>query len=428
MAVTHRGFFDAPLAEIDPAMGDIVARELARQQTHIELIASENLASRAVMQAQGSVLTNKTVEGYPGKRYHGGAAVVDEMERLGIARARELFGCAYANLQPHSGSQANQTVLHTLLEPGDRILSMDLSAGGHLSHGAQVNQTGRFYHVAHYGVRRQDGLIDMDEVAKRAIAHKPQMIIAGGSSYPRVIDFAAFRAIANVVGARLLVDMAHIAGLIAGRAHPSPVPHADVVTTTTTKTLRGARGGLIVSNDEDLGKRIDSSLFPGVQGSAHLQIMAGKTVCLGEALRPEFRDYAAAVVAHAQVMAATLLERGYDVITGGTDTHLLLLDLRRQGLKGNAACDRLEAAGITSNKNAVPFDEEKPWVTSGLRLASSSATTRGLGPNEFCQLAGLIADVLDEMAAGGGLDGPAVTATRAAVLEICAQFPIYPNI
>jgi glycine hydroxymethyltransferase len=268
----------------------------------------------------------------------------------------------------------------------------------------------------------------MDEVEKRAIAHKPRLIIAGGSSYPRVIDFAAFGAIANAVGARLLVDMAHIAGLVAGRAHPSPVPHADVVTTTTTKTLRGARGGLIVSNNEDLGKRIDSSLFPGVQGSAHLQIMAGKVVCLGEALRPEFRDYAAAVVAHAKIMAATLLERGYDVITGGTDTHLLLLDLRRQGLKGNAACDRLEVAGITSNKNAVPFDEEKPWVTSGLRLASSSATTRGLGPDEFRLITALIADVLDEMAAGGGRDGPAVTATRAAVSEICAQFPIYPII
>jgi len=425
MTVTHAGFFTAPLAEADPEMGDIVRRELARQRNNIELIASENIVSRAVLEAQGSVITNKTVEGYPGARYHAGAGVVDDMERLGIARAKELFGCEFANLQPHSGSQANQVVYQALLRPGDRILSMDLNAGGHLSHGAPVNQTGRWFSVAHYGVRRQDGRIDMDEVAALADQIRPQLIIAGGSAYPRIIDFPAFRAIADGVGAKLLVDMAHFAGLVAGRAYPSPVPHAHVTTTTTTKTLRGARGGLILTDDAELAKQIDSALFPGVQGSAHLQVMAGKTVCLGEALRPEFRGYAAAVVENARILAAALTARGCDVVSGGTDTHLMLVDLRRHGLKGNRACDRLEAAGLTCNKNMVPFDEEKPWVTSGLRLSSSAGTTRGFGAAEFERIAERIADVLDAMTAGD--DGAAIDETRAEVAALCERFPIYPQ-
>ena len=401
-------------------MADIVARERTRQGQFIELIASENIVSRAVLEAQGSVITNKTVEGYPGARYHGGAEVVDEMERLGIERARRLFDCTYVNLQPHSGSQANQVVLHALLKPGERILSMDLSAGGHLSHGASVNQTGRFYRVSHYSVRRQDGRIDGEEMATLAEREKPRLIIAGGSAYPRTVDFAHFREVADAVGAYLLVDMAHIAGLVAGGAHASPMPFAHVVTTTTTKTLRGARGGLILSNDGSLNRALDSALFPGVQGSAHLHTMAAKTVCLGEALRPEFRDYAQAVVTNARVLAAGLQARGYDVVTGGTDTHIVLLDFRRQGLKGNAVADRLERAGITSNKNMVPFDLEKPWITSGLRLGSAAATSRGLGPEEFQEIADLIADVL-----GGDDPDSKLPRAREQVTRLCDHYPLY---
>ena len=406
-------------------MADIVERELDRQSRHIELIASENIVSRAVLEAQGSAITNKTIEGYPGARYHGGAEVVDDMERLGIERAKTLFDCAYVNLQPHSGSQANQVALHALLEPGDRILSMDLSAGGHLSHGAAVNQSGRFYHVAHYAVRRQDGRIDPDEVSARAGEHRPKLIIAGGSAYPRIIDFAHFREVADAVGARLLVDMAHIAGLVAGGVHPSPMQAAHVVTTTTTKTLRGARGGLVLSNDERLGRALDAALFPGVQGSAHLHTMAAKTVCLGEALRPEFRDYAAAVVANARALAAGLMRRGFDLVSGGTDTHIVLLDLRRQGLKGNEVADRLEAAGITSNKNMVPFDTEKPWITSGVRLGSAAGTSRGFGTDEFTQIADLIADVLDSDDADS--TGSPVADVRAQVERLCLAHPLYQS-
>jgi glycine hydroxymethyltransferase len=416
--------FNRTLLEADAPMAEIVARELQRQNDCIELIASENIASRAVLEAQGSVITNKTVEGYPGARYHGGAAVVDDMERLGIERACQLFECQYANLQPHSGSQANQTVFHALLKPGDRVLSMDLSAGGHLSHGAAVNQSGRFYDSRNYTVRRQDGRIDMFEVAQLAEQHRPKLIIAGGSAYPRVIDFERFRQVADSVGAKLLVDMAHIAGLVAGGAHPSPVRHADVVTSTTNKTLRGARGGLILSADVALGRKLDSALFPGVQGSAHLHTMAAKTVCLGEALQLDFQNYATAVVDNARTLAAGLMGRGYDVVTGGTDTHLVLIDLRRHALTGKHAAEHLESAGINANKNMVPFDTAKPWITSGLRLGSAAGTTRGFGVGEFAEIADLIADVLDDAAAAN--EAPSST-IRQHVADICVRFPLYSN-
>ena len=426
MTTDDARLFNAPLAEIDPEMADIVVRELARQRAGVELIASENIVSRAVLEAQGSVITNKTVEGYPGARYHGGAAVVDEMERLGIDRARRVFGAAYCNLQPHSGTQANRTAIHALVKPGERILSMRLDAGGHLSHGAPFSLTGRIYDIAHYGVRRQDGRIDMDEVAARAAEHRPALIIAGGSAYPRALDFAAFRAVADRVGARLMVDMAHFAGLVAGGAHPTPFGQADIVTTTTTKTLRGPRGGLVLCDAPDIAKRVDSALFPGVQGSAHLHTMAAKTVCLGEALRPSFRDYAAAVVANARAMAGALADRGYDVVSGGTDTHLLLVDLRRHGLTGDVACAWLERAGITTNKNMMPFDEERPSVTSGLRFGTAAGTTRGFGRQEFRRIGELVADMLDALAAGGG-DERRLAAVRREVSALCGRYPLYPE-
>ena len=425
MGTVHAGYFTAPLAESDPELAGMIGRELARQRDQIELIASENIVSRAVLEAQGSVLTNKTVEGYPGNRYHGGADLADGIEALGIARARALFGCGFANLQPHSGSQANQVVYLALLKPGDRILSMGLAAGGHLSHGARPNQSGKWFDVRHYGVRRQDGRIDMEEVARAAEEHRPKLIIAGGSAYPRIIDFEGFRAIADGIGAHLLVDMAHFAGLVAGGAHPSPVPHAHITTTTTYKSLRGARGGMVLTDDGDLAKRIDSALFPGVQGSPMLHAMAGKAACLGEALKPAFKDYAAAVVENARALAAALMARGHDIVSGGTDTALMLVDLRAKGLTGDVAGARLEQAGLTCNKNAVPFDTEKPTVTSGLRLSSSAGTTRGFGRAEFTRVGELIADVLDELAAGR--DGAAVVGARAAASEICRRFPIYPD-
>ncbi len=422
----HPGYFTAPLAESDPELAGLIDGELARQQDQVELIASENIVSRAVLEAQGSVLTNKTVEGYPGRRYHGGAALADGIERLAIARATELFGCRFANVQPHSGSQANQVVYLALLKPGDPVLAMSLAAGGHLSHGAAPNQSGKWFDVGHYGVRRDDGRIDMAEVAELAQRHEPKLIIAGGSAYPRIIDFAAFREIAESVGARLLVDMAHFAGLVAGGAHPSPLPHAHIVTTTTYKSLRGARGGLILTDDEGHAKKIDSALFPGVQGSPLLHAMAGKAACLGEALRPEFKSYAQAVLDNARVLAAVLIERGYEIVSGGTDTALMLVDLRPKGLTGDIASARLEAAGLTCNKNAVPFDPEKPAVTSGLRLSSAAGTTRGFGVSEFRLIGRLIAEVLDELAADPGAPGAAVAeAARTRVAELCRRFPIY---
>jgi glycine hydroxymethyltransferase len=421
----HSGYFAAPLSESDPELAGLIGRELTRQRDQVELIASENIVSRAVLEAQGSVLTNKTVEGYPGRRYHGGTELADGIERLAIARATELFGCRFANVQPHSGSQANQVVYLALLKPGDPVLAMSLAAGGHLSHGAAPNQSGKWFDVAHYGVTREDSRIDMAEVARLAEQHRPKLIIAGGSAYPRVIDFAGFREIAESLGARLLVDMAHFAGLVAGGAHPSPLPHAHIVTTTTYKSLRGARGGLILTDDEALAKRIDSALFPGVQGSPLLHAMAGKAACMGEALRPEFAAYARAVLDNARTLAAALAARGHEIVSGGTDTALMLLDLRPKGLTGDVASARLEDAGLTCNKNAVPFDPEKPAVTSGLRLSSAAGTTRGFGSKEFRLIGGLIADVLDELAADP--EGPcaAAEAARSQVAELCRHFPIY---
>jgi glycine hydroxymethyltransferase len=422
---SRRSFFGASLDETDPELAAIIEGERERQANQIELIASENLVSRAVLEAQGSVFTNKTVEGYPGRRYYGGTEWADALERLAVDRACRLFGCRHANVQPHSGSQANQTVYQALLAPGERILSMELAMGGHLSHGAPPNQSGRLFDVAHYGVRRQDGRIDMDEVAERAQVHRPKLIIAGASAYPRVIDFAAFRRVADAVGAWLLVDMAHIAGLVAGGAHPSPVPHAHVTTTTTYKSLRGARGGLILTDDDDLHRRFASALFPGIQGSAMLHAIAGKAACMGEALRPEFAGYAAASVENARALGGALLQRGLDVVSGGTDNSLLLVDLRSRALTGKRASDRLEQAGLTCNKNAVPFDTEKPTVTSGLRVSSAVGTTRGFGTSEFALIGEWIADVLDELAAGACND--VCRATRKKVGALCADFPIYPH-
>jgi glycine hydroxymethyltransferase len=395
----HPGYFSASLADADPQVAQAVAGELHRQQDQIELIASENLVSRAVLEAQGSILTNKTVEGYIGRRYHGGAEFADALEGLAIERAKELFSCTYANVQPHSGSQANQVVFLAFLRPRDKILSMALAAGGHLSHGAAPNLSGKWFDVAQYGVSESAGLIDYDAVEALAVEHRPSLIIAGGSAYPRFIDFARFRQIADRTRALLLVDMAHFAGLVAAGVHPSPVPHADVVTTTTYKSLRGARGGLILANDQKLGKKIDSALFPGLQGSPMLHTIAAKAVCLHEALRPEFREYARHVVDNARVLAATLTERSYKLVTGGTDTALMLVDLRSNGLTGKVASASLEAAGLPCNKNAIPGDSQPPTITSGLRLSAAAGTTRGFGASEFRQVGAWIADVLDGLAA-----------------------------
>ncbi len=428
IAEPHEGYFTRPLSETDPGLAAMIDRELARQRDQIELIASENLVSRAVLDAQGSVMTNKTVEGYPGARFHGGADFADEIERLAIERATRLFGCRFANVQPHSGSQANQVVYLALMKPGDRMLGMDLAAGGHLSHGAPPNQSGKWFDVRHYGVNRETGRIDMDEVAGLAREHRPHVVIAGGSAYSRIIDFARFREIADAAGAHLLVDMAHFAGLVAGGAHPSPLPHAHIVTTTTYKSLRGARGGIILTDDAGLAKKIDSAIFPGVQGSPILHAMAGKAACLGEALRPEFKAYAHATLNSARALANALIERGDTIVSGGTDTSLMLLDLRPRKLTGKLACARLEAAGLTGNKNAVPFDPEKPAVTSGLRLSSNAGTTRGFREAEFGLIGGLIADVLDELAADPeGAPGAAVEHAHTQVVELCGGFPIYPE-
>jgi glycine hydroxymethyltransferase len=419
-----RPIFTAGLDERDPEIFEAISAEVGRQQTSLNLIASENVVSRAVMQATGSVMTNKYAEGYPGRRYYGGCEFVDVAESLALDRVRSLFDCAYANVQPHSGSQANQAVYLALVAPGETIMGMALSAGGHLTHGAAVNQSGKWLRSVPYGVRRQDGRIDMDQVADLAAEHRPKLIIAGGSAYARVIDFAAFRRVADSVGAYLMVDMAHFAGLVAGGVHPSPLPHAHVVTSTTHKTLRGPRGGLILSNDEAVAKKVNSAVFPGLQGGPLMHVIAAKAVAFGEALRPGFRTYAAAVVANARSLADALLARGYDLVTGGTDTHLVLLDLRRSGLKGVDAEAALGRAGITCNKNAVPFDPEKPTITSGVRLGTPAATSRGLGPVEFTQVGGLVADVLD----GLGGKGDLTTIERKVADEIgklCAAYPIY---
>jgi glycine hydroxymethyltransferase len=413
------------LAEIDPEIYATIGQELSRQQHQIELIASENIVSRAVLEAQGSVLTNKYAEGYPGRRYYGGCEYVDIVEDLAIERARQLFGCTFANVQPHSGSQANQAVFMALMQPGDTFMGLSLTAGGHLTHGSSVNMSGKWFKCVSYGVRRQDMRIDMDEVAALAREHKPKIIVAGGSAYPRFIDFAAFRKVADEVGAYLMVDMAHFAGLVAGGAHPSPVPHAHVVTTTTHKTLRGPRGGMILSNDLELGKKINSAIFPGLQGGPLMHVIAAKAVAFGEALRPEFRAYARAVVENAAVLAETLNARGLDIVSGGTDTHVMLVDLRPKKLTGKVAEAGLEQAGITCNKNGIPFDPEKPTITSGVRLGSPAATTRGFGKDEFRSVGAMIGDALDGLAQSPELGAKVAALVRKRVTELCDRFPIY---
>lgn len=417
------GFFGRDLASADPKVAAALAAELNRQQDNIELIASENIVSPAVLEAQGSVLTNKYAEGYPGRRYYGGCEHVDVVEQLAIDRAKELFGCGFANVQPHSGAQANAAVLFALLRPGDTILGMSLAHGGHLTHGAPPTLSGKWFRPVQYGVRADTQRIDYDQVAALAREHRPQLIIAGGSAIPRVIDFARFRAIADEVGALLMTDIAHIAGLVAAGVHPSPFPHAHVVTTTTHKTLRGPRGGLILTDDADIAKKLNSAVFPGLQGGPLEHVIAAKAVAFGEALTPEFRSYARAVVANASTLAAGLVKRGCDIVSGGTDTHLALVDLRPKRLTGKVAEQVLDRAGITCNKNGIPFDPEKPSVTSGIRLGSPAGTTRGFGTAEFARVADLIGDVLD--ATGTPNEEAVVAEVREKVRTLCAAFPIY---
>ena len=421
-------FFTSSLRDTDAAVHAAVSGEVERLQTTIELIASENIVSRAVLEAQGSVLTNKYAEGYPGRRYYGGCENVDIAEGLAIERAIALFGCGFANVQPHSGAQANQAAFLATLEPGDAFLGLSLAAGGHLTHGAPPNLSGKWFKAIQYGVRREDALIDFDEVAALADTEKPKLILAGGSAYPRIIDFARFRAIADSVGAVFMVDMAHFAGLVAAGIHPNPFPHAHIVTTTTHKTLRGPRGGMILTDDEALAKRINSAVFPGLQGGPLEHVIAAKAVALGEAMTPAFKDYARQVVANAKALAGALVERGYDIVSGGTDTHLLLVDLRAKGLTGKLAEAVLERAGITCNKNGVPFDPQKPWITSGIRLGSPAATSRGFGTAEFRRIAGWIADLLDHEAGAPGSGEALAAEIREEVRTLCAAFPVYPGL
>lgn len=418
-------FFGASLADCDPEIDSAIRAELVRQQDHIELIASENIVSRAVLEAQGSVLTNKYAEGYPGRRYYGGCEHVDVAEALAIERAKKLFDCEFANVQPHSGAQANGAVYLALMRPGDVLMGMSLAAGGHLTHGAPPAQSGKWLTAVQYGVRREDARIDFDEVERLARQHKPKVIVAGGSAYPRTIDFARFREIADKVDAILMVDMAHFAGLVAGGAHPSPFPHAHVVTTTTHKTLRGPRGGMILTRDPELAKKINAAVFPGLQGGPLMHVIAAKAVAFGEALRPEFKTYAKAVVENAKVMASTLRERGFAIVADGTDTHLILVDLRSKGVTGKAAEESLGRAYLTCNKNGIPFDPEKPGVTSGIRLGSPAGTTRGFGPAEFRRVGELIADVLDGLSSHPEDNSFAERAAREQVLQLTKRFPIY---
>ncbi|MDZ5647982.1 serine hydroxymethyltransferase [Nitrospirillum sp. BR 11828] len=426
MAFTQSaGFFSDTLAAADPDLARVLGEELHRQQDQIELIASENIVSRAVLEAQGSVLTNKYAEGYPSKRYYGGCEYVDVAEQLAIDRAKALFGCAYANVQPHSGAQANQAVFLALLKPGDTFMGMDLTHGGHLTHGSAANQSGKWFNVVSYGVRPDDHRIDYDAMEAKAREHKPKLIIAGASAYPREIDFARFRAIADEIGAYLMVDMAHYAGLVAAGVYPSPLPHAHIVTTTTHKTLRGPRGGMILSNDLDLGKKINSAVFPGLQGGPLMHVIAAKAVAFGEALKPEFKEYAAQVKANAQVLADVLIKGGLDIVSGGTDSHIVLVDLRPKKLTGRDAEVSLEHAGMTCNKNGVPFDPEKPMVTSGVRLGTPAATTRGFGTEEFRQVGEMIIEVLDALAKSNGDNSAAEARVREKVQALCRRFPIY---
>ncbi|MEO9628957.1 MAG: serine hydroxymethyltransferase [Sulfitobacter sp.] len=422
-------FFTKSLADSDPALAAAIDAELGRQRDEIELIASENIVSAAVLEAQGSIMTNKYAEGYPGRRYYGGCEHVDVAENLAIERACALFDCAFANVQPNSGSQANQGVFTALLQPGDTILGMSLDAGGHLTHGAKPNQSGKWFNAVQYGVRKQDNLLDYDQVAELAAEHKPKMIIAGGSAIPRQIDFAKMREIADSVGAYLLVDMAHFAGLVAAGEHPSPFPHAHVATTTTHKTLRGPRGGMILTNDEAISKKINSAIFPGIQGGPLMHVIAAKAVAFGEAQRPEFKTYAKQVIANAQALSDQLIKGGLDTVTHGTDTHVVLVDLRPKGVKGNDTEKALGRAHITCNKNGVPFDPEKPMVTSGIRLGSPAGTTRGFGEAEFRQIADWIIEVVDGLAANGADGNAEVEAKVAAEVEaLCQRFPMYPNL
>ena len=431
MNAPHRddGFFTQSLAERDAELFAAITGELGRQRDEIELIASENIVSRAVMEAQGSVMTNKYAEGYPGRRYYGGCDWVDVAENLAIDRAKQLFGCEFANVQPNSGSQANQGVFTALLQPGDTILGMSLDAGGHLTHGAKPNQSGKWFNAVQYGVRQQDNMLDYDQVQELANEHKPKLIIAGGSAIPRQIDFARMREIADSVGAWLHVDMAHFAGLVAAGEHPSPFPHAHVATTTTHKTLRGPRGGMILTNDETIAKKVNSAIFPGIQGGPLMHVIAAKAVAFGEALEPSFKTYAQQVIRNAQALSDQLIKGGLDTVTHGTDTHVVLVDLRPKGVKGNATEKALGRAHITCNKNGVPFDPEKPTVTSGIRLGSPAGTTRGFGEDEFRQIADWIIEVVDGLAANGEEGNAEVEAkVRGEVTAFLERFPIYTTL
>ncbi|NDV02475.1 serine hydroxymethyltransferase [Pseudoroseicyclus tamaricis] len=424
--VRDSGFFTEALASRDPELAAAIDNELGRQRDEIELIASENIVSKAVLEAQGSVLTNKYAEGYPGKRYYGGCQYVDVAETMAIERAKELFGAAHANVQPNSGSQMNQAVFLALLQPGDTFMGLDLNSGGHLTHGSPVNMSGKWFNPVPYGVRAQDQQLDMDEVRAKALEHKPKLILAGGTAYSRVWDWAAFRAIADEVGAYLMVDMAHIAGLVAGGQHPSPLPHAHVVTTTTHKSLRGPRGGLILTNHDDIAKKVNSAVFPGLQGGPLMHVIAAKAVAFGEALRPEFKDYAAQIVKNARAMADELMKGGIDIVSGGTDNHLMLADLRPKGVTGKAAEAALGRAHITCNKNGVPFDPEKPFVTSGIRLGTPAGTTRGFREEEFRQIARWIVEVVDGLSANGEEgNGDVEERVKGEVTALCGRFPLY---
>lgn len=425
MTLKTESFFNTPLSAADPIVAGFLRDELTRQQHHIELIASENIVSRAVLQAAGSVLTNKYAEGYSGRRYYHGCECVDAVETVAIERAKTIFGAAFANVQPHSGSQANAAVYLALLQPGDTLLGMGLDAGGHLTHGSRVSSSGKYYHSVSYGLDEQTGLIDYEAVRTLARTHQPKLIIAGGSAYSRVIDFPKFRQIADEVGAYLMVDMAHFAGLVAGGVYPNPLTWADVVTTTTHKTLRGPRGGMILTNNPEIAKKINSAVFPGLQGGPLMHIVAAKAVAFGEALTPDFKSYAARIVENAHVLSDTLVNRGISLVSGGTDTHLILIDLRPQGLTGAAVCDALAAAGIVCNKNAVPGDPQKPSVTSGLRVGTPAGTTRGFGKDEFKLIGNWIADIVDMMAVPAAEQAALIADVRRQVNKLCAQFPLY---
>jgi glycine hydroxymethyltransferase len=426
----YPNFFTRSLADADPEINAAITSELGRQRHEIELIASENIVSLAVLEAQGTILTNKYAEGYPGKRYYGGCEYVDVVEQLAIDRAKELFGAQFANVQPNSGSQMNQAVFLALLQPGDTFMGLDLNSGGHLTHGSPVNMSGKWFNVVSYGVRPDDHMLDMDEIARLAEQHKPKLIIGGGTAYSRTWDWKRLREIADAVGAYFMVDMAHIAGLVAGGAHPSPLPHAHVVTTTTHKSLRGPRGGLILTNDEAIAKKINSAVFPGLQGGPLMHVIAAKAVALGEALQPEFKTYAQAVVANAKALAASLQEQGLDIVSGGTDNHLMLVDLRPKNATGKRAEAALGRANITCNKNGIPFDPEKPFVTSGIRLGTPAGTTRGFGQGEFREIGRLIVEVLDGLRSSNSDDGNAEVEARVKekVIALTDRFPIYPNL